>query len=221
MSDHALKTAVQGRYLASMQHGQTFMDWRKDGEPDLPAGRQRLVTAGALLLLLGIGCLALGAFAGIGPASEGAVAAPAAAAPGSDPLVSGPLTTGQDEPTDSLPPTPVSRTAKHRAPKVTTPTAAPKPSTPARPAPTPSVTRSAEGSDCGVGTGSGAVDGGADWWTRSTSGDVSAQRCRRSRGSDDRSRDSRDNQSPGWGGGWGTGANQDSGYGWWGWPSSS
>jgi hypothetical protein len=123
MSDHALNRAVRGRYLPLMQQGPGFMEWRPDGALKPSVARPGLVTAGAAVILLGLGCLILGVFAGFGPASESASAAPAGASPSTDPLASDPLTSGQADPTPQ--PTPVSRSVVRRPAAKPEPTKAP------------------------------------------------------------------------------------------------
>jgi len=89
-----------------MQQGRTFRIWRGSDGPPHGFARPWLVAAGAIALLLGVGCLVLGSFAGLNPAVAGPVPAPTAPPAGpSDarPLVKNGLTSGQALVSTSVP----------------------------------------------------------------------------------------------------------------------
>jgi hypothetical protein len=210
----------------------SFMNWSKDGPPIPSAVRPGLVTAGAAVLLLGVACLVLGAFAGFGPASEGASAAPQKVVRASDPLVKGPLTSGEPSST-AAPVEPVVRRVPRKAvptAPATDPTTGPSPTASRAPHPAapsdPTASAGVTDPECRDRRGSGGW--GSHRNGRGSDG-TRTDRCRRStdardqstgrhenRRSDrgDRENSDRDNRyevrSVVWGGFWG----QASSYGW-------
>jgi hypothetical protein len=146
-----------------MQQGRRSRNRHADGEPDPFAARSRLVVAGTTALLIGVGCLILGVFVSLSPASEAAVPSgenAAQAAVAGDPLANIPLTSGKAASAGKpqLPIVPVSVKVK-RTVVVPTPaatTAAPKKS----PEPTPSATPAACPTTWGSGDGNHNYPGG-------------------------------------------------------------
>ena len=213
-----------------MQHEPGFMNWHKDGAATASAIRPGLVTAGAAVLLLGVACLILGAFAGLGPASEGASAAPQQVSPVTDPLDKDPLTSGEPTPAAAAPSKPVvhvvARKAARRAP-ATVPKPAPSPKASSKPNPgldEPADNPGTDLPDCSDlwgsdGWGSGRHSRSRDRTDRGSDGSQT-DRCRWSTdsrnwpiGRSDNNNDRYDqygDQAVGWGGYW----SQGSAYGW-------
>ena len=154
------------------------MTRQADGEPDPFAVRSRLVVAGTTALLIGVGCLILGVFVSLSPASQAAVPAggtQAQPAKDVDPLANIPLTSGKAVSATSGPQLPIVPVAVKVKRTVVVPTPAATTTAPKKSAdPTPSATATPCSTTWGYGdsnhrqpcpqpTGGWSWGGGSGW----------------------------------------------------------